>query len=133
MALAVKAQLPSTPLGHFWGAGVLPCVPGQCSQEVDLRGSWYNPDSSLRPPNLAGAWECVCFTCGWSILVRSPFLQQGVMASVRADGVRAYVWPRRPASVRGGHIRQCAENSGGERKNQGSKKGLEERKKNLAV
>ena len=55
------------------------------------------------------------------------------MASVRADGVRAYVWPRRPAFVREGHIRQCAENSGGERKNQGSKKGLEERKKNLAV
>lgn len=60
---------------------------------------------------------------------KKPCPEQGVTASMRADGVRAHVWPGRPAPVRGGHVGQYAENSGGERKSQGRKKGLEERKK----
>lgn len=89
--LAVKDLFPSAPLGCFSGQGHFPVSWGSTPRggpPEDL-GKTPIPASPHRSESLDGAWESVCFTYSWKILIRSPALQGGVMASlpVRADGV----------------------------------------------
>ena len=82
-----QSLAPAAPPGHFGGQGHFHVSRGIAPKGWTPEGLGTTLIPASTPLNLAGAWECVCFACGWKILIRSPALQQEVMASVRADGV----------------------------------------------